>query len=109
MANPLALPVFLSVIIRHPVISPNSVNSRLSHSSSMFQLRLPTNKFLIPSSSALVFLVEGVGSASALRFFVGASSSASSELLASESSESESLESALDSVAESSESSSEES
>ena len=108
MANPLALPVFLSVIIRHPVISPNSVNSRLSHSSSIFQLKLPTNKFLIPSSSVLVFLAEGVCSASALRFFVGASSSAS-ESLASESSESEPLESALDSVAESSESLSEES
>lgn len=49
----------------------------------MFQLRLPTNRFLTPASSpevssVLDFLVDASGSFSALRFFDGASSSASS-------------------------------
>jgi hypothetical protein len=54
----------------------------------MFQLKLPTKRFLIPSeagSSVLVFLTAGSAAVSALRFLEGASSS-----LAEESSESES-------------------
>jgi hypothetical protein len=78
------------------VISPNSSNSRYSHSSSMFQLKLPTNRFLDPLSSTavsvLTFFVDSTGSSSALRFLLGASVSLSLSLESDASSSSSSLE-----------------
>jgi hypothetical protein len=84
--KPLERPESLSVRTRAPVISPNSSNSRYSHSSSMFQLRLPTKRFLTPlsSSSTLAFLAEATGSSSALRFLEGSGASSSSSLELSE-------------------------
>jgi hypothetical protein len=56
----------------------------------MFQLMLPTKRFLIPwpsaaGSSAFVFLAAGSAASSALRFLEGASSSSLSEESESES------------------------
>ena len=77
--NPLERPLSRSVMMFARVISPNSSNSRYSHSSSTFQLRLPMNRFLLPLSSTasvLDFLADATGSSSALRFLEGASVSA---------------------------------
>lgn len=81
-------------MIRQPSIVPWGAKVWDSQSSSTFQLRLPTNKFLMPSSpdaSVLVFLTTGSASVSALRFLEGASSSSLS--LESESESEESSES----------------
>ena len=75
---------------RQPTISPKLSNSLRSQLSSMLQLRLPTNRFLMPSSagsSVFVFLTTGSVTSSALRFLEGASASSLSD---SESEESES-------------------
>lgn len=84
---PLERPDSRSVMIRQPSIVPWGAKVWDSQSSSTFQLRLPTNKFLMPSSpdaSVLVFLTTGSASASALRFLEGASFSASLSLESSE-------------------------
>jgi hypothetical protein len=78
--KPLERPDSLSVTTRAPTSSPNSSNSRYSHSSSTFQLKFPTKRFLTPvSSSTLAFLAEAEGSSSALRFLDGSSTSSSLE------------------------------
>lgn len=79
-----------SVTIRQPVSSPNSANSRWSHSSSTFHDRLPTNRLAeAPSGAAsvLLFLAAAAGSSSALRFLDGFSSASDSESELSELSE----------------------
>ena len=91
--KPLERPDSRSEMTRAPVISPNSSNSRYNHSSSMFQLKLPTNRFLDPvsSTSVLDFLAAvSSSSSSALRFLDGAASSVLSSSESSESSESSS-------------------
>jgi hypothetical protein len=78
---PFERPVALSDMTLHPTISPNSSNSLASHSSSTFQLKLPTKRFFGPSSetavpfSALAFFATGSVALAALRFLDVVSSS----------------------------------
>lgn len=92
-----------SVTMRQPVSSPNSANSRWSHSSSTFQDRLPTNRLAEAPSGAfsvLDFLAAATGSSSALRFLEGFSSASDSESELSELSEPDSDSESEDSYCE---------